>query len=97
MLLGDYALAALRKVDIGAAPFPLVLAGGLFRHPSRMLASTILGRVQAGRPSAYVLHSRFEPVIGALLLALEDTGVPLPEGTLDRLAASAPPAPFFAT
>ncbi len=96
-LLGDYALAAARKVGIADTPFPLVLAGGLFRHPSRLLTTSLLQRVQANAPAAWLLESRFEPVVGALLLALEEAGVPVEDGLLARLAASMPPAPFFAT
>lgn len=33
-LLGDYALAAARQVGIVESSFPLVLAGGVLRHPS---------------------------------------------------------------
>jgi N-acetylglucosamine kinase-like BadF-type ATPase len=96
-LLGDYALAAARKVGIADTPFPLVLVGGLFRHPSRMLATSLLERVKAGAPAAWLLESRSEPVAGALLLALEEVGVLIEQRLLDRLAASTPPAPFFAT
>ncbi len=77
--------------------FVLVLAGGLFRHPSRLLATSLLQRVQANAPAAWLLDSRLEPVVGALLLALEEVGVPIEQRLLDRLAASMPPAPFFAT
>src|SRR5439155_14175818 len=35
VMLGDYALAAARRVHLAHALFPLVLAGGVFRHPSR--------------------------------------------------------------
>jgi hypothetical protein len=41
--------------------------------------------------------SRFEPVVGAVLLALEAAGAAPDEAVVERLAATLPPAALFAT
>ena len=95
--LGNYALVAARKVGLDGTAFTLVLAGGVLRHPSRVLSAAVVQRVRAAAPGVQPVHSRFEPVAGAVLLALETAGVLIDPPLLDRLAASLPPAALFET
>lgn len=95
--LGDYALAAARQVQLGDAPFPLVLAGGVFRHSGRALANALIDRVQSQMPNARPTFSRFEPAVGAVLLALELVGVTVDQSVLKQVEASLPPAALFET
>ncbi len=90
--LGDYALVAARKVGLDATPFTLVLAGGVLRHSSPLLADAIVERVRAAAPNVVAVNSTFEPAIGAVLLALESAGVAIDASLLARLSASLPPA-----
>ncbi len=95
--LGDYALAAARQVKIENTPFALILAGGVFRHSGRLLADALINRVHTTSPQARPIFSRFEPVIGALLLALEAVDIIVTEPLLERLNAHLPPAVLFET
>jgi N-acetylglucosamine kinase-like BadF-type ATPase len=95
--LGEYALVAARQVGIANEPFTLVLAGGVLRHPSPLLAEALVSRVRAAAPQVRVVRSQLEPVIGALLLALEAAGATIGDGVKARLEATMPPAAFFAT
>jgi hypothetical protein len=95
--LGDYALAAARQVGIEATPFTLVLAGGVLRHPVRLLHEELIARVRSSSLDVRVVDTRFEPVVGALLLAFEAAGIAIDESLLERLAPTLPPAAFFAT
>ena len=95
--LGDYAVVAARKVGILDTPFHLVLAGGVFRHPSRDLKDCVINRVRQASPGARPIESRFEPVIGALLLALEAVDVVVDDALLANVQRSTPPAALFAT
>src|SRR5205814_1933657 len=72
--LGDYALAAARRVGIKASPFYLVLAGGLLKHESPLKQALVM-RVLSACPAAQRITSRFEPAVGALFLALEAAGI----------------------
>ncbi len=95
--LGDYASVAARKVGLLEESFPLVLTGGVLRHPSPLLRDALVERVREAAPRVRPIQSRFEPAAGAVLLALElariDTDVPL----LQRLEKTLPGAAFFAT
>jgi N-acetylglucosamine kinase-like BadF-type ATPase len=68
--LGDYARVCAARTGQLGAPFPLVLTGGVFRHPSPLLRRSILDRV----PDAVAVYPRLEPVGGAVLLAADRVG-----------------------
>ena len=96
-VLGDYALAAARQVGLAGSAFDLVLSGSVFRHRSNLLAEVLVARVKVLEPEVRPTGSRFEPAVGALLLALERlAGQPGPE-VLEQLAASSPPGDLFET
>ena len=95
--LGDYALAVARKVGLEGTPFTLVLAGGVLRHPSTLLRDALVARVRTTSPHVRPTASRFEPVVGALFLALEAAGVTINTPLLERLIPTLPPTAFYAT
>ncbi len=95
--IGDYALAAARKVEIDQEPFYLVLAGGVIRHPSKLVAQAIIDRVLESDPDVRPVFSRFEPAVGALLLALEQAGVLINPLVIEAITCSLPPASLFET
>lgn len=95
--LGDYALAAARRVGIEDTPFTLVLTGGVLRHPSPLLSQTIIARVREIAPRVRPANSRFEPAVGALLLALEAAGIVVDEPLIARVLPTVPPPSFFKT
>ncbi len=95
--LGDYALAAARRVGIEQTPFTLVLAGGVFRHPVRLLIEALVERVRSVAPDVQVVQSQLEPVVGALLLAFDAAGLAVDDAVYKRLLVTLPPPPFFMT
>jgi N-acetylglucosamine kinase-like BadF-type ATPase len=95
--LGDYAVVAARFVGLEGTPFTLVLAGGVLRHTSTLLADTIIERVQLSSPEVRPKRSRFEPIIGVLFSALEDANVTIDEELLERLLPTLPSSEFFST
>lgn len=86
--LGEYALAAGKKVNMEGQPFPLVLAGGVFRHPTPLLVDALAAKVRTAFPDITIVHSQFEPVIGALLLAYENIGVRVDDALLAQIKAT---------
>ena len=96
-LLGDYAIIAARKVGLLDAPFALVTAGGVMRHPSRLMANALLSRVLEVAPEATLIHAPLEPVAGAVFLALEAAGITVTQASRDTLISSLPDAALFHT
>ena len=95
--LGDYAIVAARKVGLLETPFPLVLTGGVLRHPSPLLRDSLIERVREVAPGVCPTQSRFEPAAGAVLLALDLAGIGTDTALLQRLQSSLPGTAFFAT
>jgi N-acetylglucosamine kinase-like BadF-type ATPase len=95
--LGDYALAAARRVGILDLPFTLVLSGGVLRHASSLLPESLVARVQVTSPGAKPVYTPFEPAVGALFLALEAAGVEVDDRVLSRVTATLPDATLFET
>jgi len=69
--LGDYARVCAARTGQLGTPFPLVLTGGVMRHPSALLRDAIHGRV----PDGVAVYPDIEPVVGALLLAADSAGL----------------------
>lgn len=73
--LGLYANVAAQRVGLTGAVFPLILAGGVLRHPSSLLVDAIVERVRVVSPAIQPMRAPFEPVVGVLFSALEAAGV----------------------
>ncbi len=95
--LGNYALVGARRVGLAGAAFTLVLTGGVFRHPSCELVDAVVARVRTASPDARPVRSRFEPAVGAVMLALQAAGETIDAGVPDRLAETVPPPLLFET
>lgn len=95
--LGNIATAAARQVGLEGTAFPLVLAGGVFRHPSTTLEDAIVARVRETSPEVRPVRSSSEPVVGVLLHALAVAGVTVDQALLDRLMPSLPAATLLST
>lgn len=80
--LGDFARVCAERTAQTDSEVPLVLCGGMLRHPSALLRESIVSSV----PGAVPVYPLVEPVVGAVLLAADAVGVPL---GLDRLADAA--------
>ncbi len=75
--LADAAWAVARRLNLGARPFPLVLAGGVLAH-SAFYREAVTQAVHARLPHAHVHLPRHSNAVGAALLAWETAGRPLP-------------------
>jgi N-acetylglucosamine kinase-like BadF-type ATPase len=95
--LGDIALAAARKVALEGTPFYLVLAGGVFRHPTTVLADAIVARVRTTSPEVRPVRSPSEPIVGVLVQALTTAGVAVDQALLNRLMLTLPAATFLSS
>ncbi len=93
--LGRIGQVAARRVGIEGTAFPLVLAGGVLRNPSSLLADAITEQMRTTSPEVQPIRSRFEPLIGVLFSALEEAGVTIDDILLERLIPTIPDAELF--
>jgi hypothetical protein len=83
--LGLAASAVARRLRMMDA-FPVALTGGVFNlAPVREALGRRLGEAQ---PGCRIIEPRFEPDVGAALLALRGLGVVIDEGLLRRVEES---------
>jgi N-acetylglucosamine kinase-like BadF-type ATPase len=87
--LGQTAAAVVRKLDLGAEPFDLVLAGGVFRSRNTLLIETLASQVRLEAPAVRVVLLEAPPVAGSVLLAFDAAGLPTPPALRERLLAEA--------
>lgn len=90
--LGNIALAAARQVGLEGSRFPLVLAGGVFRHPTTVLEDAIVARVRTTSPAIQPIRSGVEPILGVLIEALIAADVPVTGALRERLLSTPPDA-----
>ena len=97
LALAEYAVAVIRRFQMGQQAFDVVLVGSVFKGPGSLLQDTIAMAIHRAAPHAQVVRSHFEPVIGALLLAYDALGLPVTEDMYDCLATTCPAPEFFNT
>lgn len=71
--LGDLAGHVARHLSMEGSEFELVLAGGMFRSGSRIMRAALESTVKRSARFAFTVTLEAPPVVGAALLALEDT------------------------
>lgn len=85
--LGRQVVAVARKLAWGDAPLPVAPIGSVFRS-GELVLGTLRDELLAAYPQATLQPPRFDPVIGALLIALHAVGIDADEAMLERLGAS---------
>jgi N-acetylglucosamine kinase-like BadF-type ATPase len=94
--LGLNALAVARRLELTDQPFPLVLAGGVFRSNSELLRRALLEPVQAEAPAVQSVDLQAPPVIGSVFLAMQAADREVTLEIRQRLLAEARSRPELA-
>ena len=87
---GISANAIIRRLGLEKEEFEVVLAGSVFKGKGSLMLDTARDIILAVAPKAKVITPRYEPVVGALMLALEEAGVAIEGDVQRRLHASVP-------
>jgi N-acetylglucosamine kinase-like BadF-type ATPase len=95
--LAEYAIALIRRFDMAGLEFEVVLSGSVFKGEGPLLVDTVTQNIHRMAPRASIVRTRFEPAVGALLLALDACGILADEEVYRNLEKTAPPAAFYAT
>ncbi len=85
--LGATVNAVARRLEMNQTAFDVVLAGGVYKSRSPVLIDAMRLTVRRESPDARLVRPEYEPVVGALLLALETVG-PVDAGVYAALDAS---------
>lgn len=72
--LGDMACGVIRQLDFQGEDFDIVLIGSIFKgHP--LIADTLKDTVRVIAPGARLVHLTVPPVVGGVLLGMEQAGL----------------------
>lgn len=86
--LGRLGVALIRRLGMEKDEFAVVPFGGVFRAKELVLDS-FRATICAAAPRARVVEPRFEPVVGAALLALSEIGVVINDPVISAVEATA--------
>ena len=95
--LAEYATALIRRFDMAPLDFEVVLAGSIFKGKGPLLVDTVTQGIHRVAPRAQIVRARFEPAVGALLLAFDACGIAVDAAVYHNLEETAPPPSFYAT
>ncbi|MCL6518235.1 MAG: kinase [Armatimonadetes bacterium] len=87
---GISANALIRRLGFENEEFECVMAGSVFKGKGTLMMDTVRSIVLPVAPKARVITPRYEPVVGALMLALEAAGVQIEGNAQFRLDNSVP-------
>lgn len=95
--LAEYVTAMARRFHMQELAFDVVLAGSVFKGAGPLLVDTVTQEIHRVAPLARIVRSRFEPVIGSLLLAYDALQITVNEDMYALLAETAPGEEFYDT
>lgn len=87
---GVAANAIIKRLGLERDPIEIVLAGSVFKGKGPLMLDTVNGTIHAVAPKAKIVTPKYEPVVGALILALERSGIPFKGKVARNLDASVP-------
>jgi N-acetylglucosamine kinase-like BadF-type ATPase len=80
---------AIKKLDMTNLEFDVIVSGGIFKGKGSLLMDVLNTYIHMVAPRARLVNARYEPVVGAALLALEKAGVALDEQVKHNIEESA--------
>lgn len=81
--------AGLYRLGMEAMDVDVVLSGGAFKGKGNLLFDTLADSIHIKVPDARLVNAHFEPVVGAVLLALETIGIQIAESLRQNIEHSA--------
>jgi len=80
--LAELATVTLERLHLSGENVPVAFAGGAFANDAFFARTR--DRLAARAPHAQAVTARYEPAVGAALLAFRDAGLPVPEPVVER-------------
>lgn len=88
--VGISANTLLKRLALEQTDAEVVLSGSVFKGKGRLLIDAASQVIHQVAPRAQIVRPHFEPVVGALLLALEAAGLPIVSQLIECLTSSLP-------
>jgi N-acetylglucosamine kinase-like BadF-type ATPase len=88
--VGTSASALIKRLGLEETDVEIVLAGSVFKGKGPLLLDTVTHVVHRTAPQAAIVRPQFEPVVGAVFLALESLGVEVDDTVYANARATLP-------
>lgn len=75
--IARYAIAGMKRLHLLGEPVDVVLSGSIFKCKLPILQDAVAAEIHRCAAHAVVVNCRYEPIVGAVLLALEELQNPL--------------------
>jgi hypothetical protein len=82
-------VAWLRRFEMTGLELDVVLSGSIFKAHTPRLVETVAAGIHAAVPRARLVNAHYEPVVGAVLLGLEEMGIAISPAIQANLEVSA--------
>jgi N-acetylglucosamine kinase-like BadF-type ATPase len=87
--LAELVTAGLRRFEMTGLDSEVVLSGSIFKGPGTLVYEVILSELHMVAPRARLVNARYEPVVGAYLLGLEELDIPVDQRVMSNIEKSA--------
>lgn len=72
--ISQYVIGAVRRFQVVSADFTVILTGGVFKNENPLLYETVCSQIHRVYADIKIEQSFYEPIVGAVLLALDEKG-----------------------
>lgn len=72
--ISQYVIGAVQRFDVDPAGFQVILTGGVFKNENPLLYETVCSQIHRAYANIKIEQSFYEPIVGAVLLALDALG-----------------------
>jgi N-acetylglucosamine kinase-like BadF-type ATPase len=86
--LAELVTAGLARFDMTGLDVEVVLSGSIFKGPGRLVEEVLAANIHMVAPRARLVSSRYEPVVGAVLLGLEELDIRVDRHVEDNIETS---------
>lgn len=86
--LAELVTAGLQRFQMTGLELEIVLSGSVFKAPGTLIQEVMLARLHLAAPKVRLVNARYEPVVGAALLALRAAGVQVNEKVKHNIETS---------
>jgi N-acetylglucosamine kinase-like BadF-type ATPase len=86
--LAELVAAGLVRFEMTGLEVDVVLSGNIFKGPGHLVEEVMIAGIHMVAPQARLVNARYEPVVGAILLALEALDIDITDRVRQNIEAS---------
>lgn len=93
--ISKYAIAGMKRLDLLEEDLDVVLSGSIFKCKVPVLQDAVTAAIHKFAARANIINCRYEPIVGAVLLALEEINGPLSQKVYKNIETASEKFPIL--